>query len=233
MVLLISPTERDRVLKALQRAVSDAGIDIEVNRSPMSEKRGVDFLWRGNGEWWGVQRKELNDFLASLNDGRLTQERAQMEASVTMPHLILEGRIQTTGDGTVMRGGWGQDIHLSTLRSRLLTLGYEGVHVSYTRDIADTASYIVDTYLWSQKASHSTAKTRPKPKSDWGTLDNRDFQIHMLQGLPDVGPELAEAILDFFGRCPIRLEVTAEDLQQVPGIGPTISRRIVASMKRR
>jgi ERCC4-type nuclease len=227
-MILVSPTERANVLRSLRDAAKADAIDVE--RSAAPEKRGVDFLWRANGQWWGVQRKELHDLLASLDDGRLSMELAQMRAAVTMPHLVVEGRIVPQNDGYLMTNGWGQPVNMSILRQRLLTIGYEGVHISYTRDVSDTARLLIDAYLWSHKAHHTTAQTRPKPTNDWGRLTNRDYQVHVLQGFPHVGPRTAAAIVDHFGRCPIVLDATYDELLQVPGVGPKIAKSLVTAM---
>lgn len=233
-VILVSPTERAAVQLALRdatkgyhRTTGDV-IDMDAT-SMMPENKGVDFLWRSQGRWWGVQRKQLNDLLASFDDGRLSKEIAQMRAAIAMPHLVIEGRIASDNSGMLMKDGWGRPVSLSSLRSRVLTIGYEGVHVSYTRDIRATASLVVDAYVWSRRANHSTAKTRPKPTNDWGKLSNKEYQAHLLQGLPGVGPGLAEAIIDTLG-FPLALTATVEDLLRVPGLGEKKARKLVASM---
>lgn len=232
-MILVSPTERPRIIHALQDAIkrlrATTGEDIPVERSSSPEKRGVDFLWRANNQWWGVQRKELHDLLASFDDGRLKLELAQMRAAVTMPHLVVEGRIAASNEGMLMTDGWGRPVSLSSLRHRMLTVQYEGVAVDYVRDVNGTASLIVDAYLWSHKANHSTAQTRPKPKSDWGRLSNKDYQMHLLQGLPEVGPKMAESIIDTLG-FPLTLNATEAELQTVPGVGPATARKIVKAL---
>ncbi len=230
-MILHSPTERGAVVKSLVREA--AVVDIEVTSSAMCEKRGVDFLWHEQGQWWGVQRKELHDLLASFDDGRLTKEIAQMSASVTMPHLVIEGRIQVDNEGWLVTKGFGRQVSIVGLRKRLLTIGYRGVFLSYTASARETGAMIVDTYMWSQSASHSTAATRPAAVGAWGTPTNRDYQLHLLQGLPDVGPKLAGAILDHFGRCPLVLDLTERELTTVPGIGRVKARKILASIESR
>lgn len=227
-MILVSPAERRDVVRALERAASRASVEFDT--SPLPERRGVDFLWRAQGRWWGCQRKTLPDLIASLHDGRLAKEIAQMRSAIAMPHLVVEGRITNYG-GHVLTDDWGRAVPLDVLRKRLLTIGFEGVHISYTRDVADTADLVVTAWEWSQRANHSTAKTRPKPPNDWGHLSNRDFQVWLLQALPDVGPQTAEAILDTLGRCPLVLDATAAELLAVPGLGIKKVSRIIAALQ--
>ncbi len=61
----------------------------------------------------------------------------------------------------------------------------------------------------------------------WGTPSSRDFQIHFLQGLPGIGPEHAETILDHFGAMPLRWAVTKEELMEVRGVAEKIAERMM------
>lgn len=212
--------------RALHKAVVRDGGLIEVESSPLCEKRGVDFLWHGVGGMYGAQRKELHDFLASLDDGRLNKEIAQMNASVLMPLLILEGRLQTA-NGVVMTSGFARTLTISGLNKRLLTIASKGVQVMFANEIARTAELIVDFYEWSQIRGHGTAGARPKPTNDWGKLSNRDFQVHLLTGLPGIGAKTASDIIDALGRCPLRVDATLAELVKVPGVGEKTARRVL------
>lgn len=243
MTILHSPTERARVVEAVAKAAAAANLDpaLSVEVSSLAEPRGVDFLWRGyaligdgdgearvQGAWHGVQRKELNDLLASFDDGRLSKEIAQMAASVALPHLLIEGRVSADLNGELVTNSWGRGITISGLRKRLLTIASRGVHVSWTRDIRDTADAVVDAYLWSQQRDHATGRSRPKPRSDWGRPTNLDFQVHLLEGLPGVGVGTARKIIETLGRCPVRVDATVDELVAVPGVGKATAQKILS-----
>lgn len=156
-----------------------------------------------------------------------------MRSFITTPVLILEGKIRTTNDGTVLTNGYGRPITVGNLTRRILSLQSSDIHVMQTPDQTGTATLLVEMYAWSQATTHSTATVRPKPRGDWGTPSSRDWQIHLLCSLPGVGPELAAAILDTLGRCPIVVDASEAELLTVPGIGKGRARKILAAVQKR
>jgi ERCC4-type nuclease len=203
--------------------------DTDILAHPRCEDSGADFLWRHHKQWYGVQRKQLDDFLSSLRDGRLTKEVAQMKAAIVMPVVVVEGKVRFINGVLASSNGWGaRDITEDGWQGRLLTLMHMGVHVQYTRDRTDTARWVVAYYRWSARTEHGTASTRPGPSRDyWGTVSNKDFQVHVLSSLPGVGPRLANRIVDHLGQFPLQMTVTLEELMTVPGLGRVKAQKIL------
>lgn len=185
------------------------------------ERYGVDVLWLAPGKrFYGVQRKEFpGDFIASVTDGRLAKERAQMKA-LDRAVLILEGRAIWMADGT-LDTNYGQTWTRDSLRAYLASCWEDGIFTTWTDSTTDTASHIDVLYRWSQRIGHNSGKGRPGPEKRnlWGRHTNRDFQVHLLEGFPGIGTELAERILDMFGRVPLQWTATKEELMQVQGLG--------------
>ena len=227
-MILHSPTERGTVITALHKLGKQH--KVKVASSGIVEAKGVDYAWLDHeDEWHGVQRKELKDFMASLDDGRLTKEVHQMNASVRMPLLVLEGRIQIR-DGKVMVARYTRDMTFASFQRRLLTLAGRGVMTVFASEPQLTAETIMAYYLWSQSDSHTTAITRPKPQNDWGKPTNRDWQVYLLQGIDGMGVTRANAILDTLGYCPLQVVASVEELMQVPGIGKKMAEKIIGSV---
>lgn len=181
----------------------------------LPEKYGVDVMWRVKGGYVGAQRKELSDLLASDADGRLAKETQQMQ-DLAQAFLIVEGRPKWTNDGFMwMQFGrsWTRKRYQSMLRS----VAVKGIVIEETQDLQDTIKRVYELVEWSRKP-HTSLSRRPGPTSSWGKADNRDYQLHLIQGLPGIGYELAERILDQLGM-PFGWCVTREDLLSVPGIG--------------
>ena len=85
---------------------------------------------------------------------------------------------------------------------------------------------------WTQKATHTALQgTRGGvPRNSWGRSTSRDYQIHLLTGLPGVGEELAGRVVDHFGKLPWMWTVTEEELCQVQGIGPKKARKMMEAL---
>lgn len=218
--MLIAPTEAQHPpLRALGR----------ISTTP--ERCGVDFLWAAKSVGTiGVQRKAFpSDFLSSVDDGRLAKEVAQMRV-LDVRVLVVEGRGTWTMDGNLV-SRWGQTWTRDQHRSFLWSMRAAGVWVEWSEDVEDTAAVIRGLEKWSRKAKHTSLMRRPGAKGAWGKPTTREFQLHVLMSLPDVGPELAERILDTLGM-PFGWRVGEEDLRRVHGVGKVKARRIYECMER-
>ena len=193
----------------------------------LPEKYGVDILWRAKGEYCGAQRKEISDLLASVGDGRLAKEIQQMQ-NLDFKFLIVEGEPKWTVDGRMLRT-YGRPWTGQQYRNLLRGVAAQGVIVEYTANVKGTASRIPELVRWSTKEHRSLTK-RPGPTSVWGKADNRDYQLHLLQGLPGVGSELAERILDQLGM-PLGWSVSQGELLGVPGLGKKKVEAMWAALK--
>jgi ERCC4-type nuclease len=201
----------------------------------ITESRGVDVAWRGGGGWWGIQRKAVDDLVASIGD-RLTREVAQMTATdgVVMPHMIVEGQVRFTADGELIRDGWGQRMTRRQWRGLMWSMQAAGVSITHTATKGDTAQAIIDMYAWSQKERHATLRARAgAPKSDWGTRDSKAWARWILQGFDGIGPEVADAIIDACGGLPLQWTVTADELLKIKGIGKTRAGRLIDALATR
>lgn len=202
--MLISPAEPERLRKI-------------GTVSSLPEKYGSDFLFSAHGRWVAIQRKEIKDLLASVADGRLGTEVAQIQ----LAHhriLIVEGDIRWSSDGILLGRDFGQQWTRKQFRGLLWSVRAKGIWVEFTDDVADTIATLGWIKAWFSRDKHSTLDRRPGPVSLWGTPNNEDYQRHLVQGLPGVGPELATRIVATLG-VPFRWAVGKEDLMKVDGIG--------------
>lgn len=202
-----------------------------------TEELGVDFSWSAKGKWWGVQRKEIGDLVASMRDGRLAKELAQMaDGRLHQAVLLVEGPMDFGGGGeaqVLLNGGaWGKPV------SRRQMLGLEwgvqsrGVWWARSKGMQDTVQYLQDLEAWTKKEKHGSLLTRPGVQSVWGTPDSKDYGVHLLMGLPGVGHELAERIWDKFGGVPWTWGYSniREALMEVEGIGKVKADKILAAL---
>jgi ERCC4-type nuclease len=213
--VLQSPTERGEHVAVLRRA-------IHTIVSPIPERKGCDFLWVAHGAWCGVQRKRIDDLYASVVDGRLTKELAQIRQGVDRCVFVIEGRTPTTLDGMISTGRDSRSYvsHVGVL----LTLAEVGV-VLQTDTAAQTGHAIAGVHRWTLADGHSTGRARPKAAGRWGKASSREWAMHFLQGMEGVGPEIAANLFDAHG-LPMRWTIGLEDLLQVPGLGKVKARRL-------
>lgn len=212
MTILVSPTE--------PVALRQAG-----TVSMWPETVGCDVVVFAGGRKIGVQRKEVKDLIASLEDkeGRLAKQVAQMQGSVLDERVVLvEGVMEFTGTGAggVMVGRWrgGRQWTRGAIQAVEWDVRSRGVHVAYTENLAETVSWVKVTEKWWGKGGGRALSRRPKAPTVWGSAMNHEWGSWLLQAFPGIGPELAARIIRTFGRLPVRWDVSAEDLSRVEGV---------------
>lgn len=205
--------------------------DIATVVSTKPERYGVDVMWLGaKGVRYGVQRKEFpGDFLSSVSDGRLAKELGQMEA-LDVPILVLEGKAIWMNDGR-LDSRWGQEWKKRSHWAFLASVRARGVWVEWTANLEETVEIVQVYQEWSRKVRHTATMRRPGPaKNAWGTQSSRDWQIHLLEGFPDIGPETARRIIDHFGRVPLQWTTDAVGLQAVFGVGKKTAEKLIRAI---
>ena len=190
-------------------------------------------MFRTDEQWVGVQRKELKDFIASVQDGRLGEEVRRMNSCIHLgvKVLLIEGKAQWTNDGVFMGSGYGAQWTLAQHRGMLWSARSKGLWVDSTDSINETRVWLRMFEQWCCKAKHDALDRRPGARGAWGTPDSREYGLHLLQGLPGVGPELAGRVYDFFGGVPWKWAVTADELMKVPGIGKKRAQEMLNSLR--
>lgn len=192
------------------------------------ESHGVDLIFVARGRWFGVQRKEFSDLLASMTDGRIGQQVSMMQG-LAGAMVVIEGlgSARWADDGRLI-----DQYHTVTrdqIRSLLWSVRSRGIWVDQTDNLADTIRLVSAFEAWCKKPAHTSLDVRPGPVSMWGKADNRDWQLHFLQGLPGVGVELARRIVDTLGM-PVGWQVTRDELLSIDGLGPKKVDRIMAML---
>lgn len=214
--VLVAPTEPTQ-LKTLG----------EVSSRP--EKYGADFLFMHGGKWYGVQRKELSDLLASMQDGRLAREAAQLQAC-ERGILIVEGRPMYTTEGQLMGKGFGErTVTRAGLQGLFWSWQAKGHWITFTDSMRETAEMVQVFESYIRKGKHHALDRRPGPQSLWGTPDSRDYACHLVMGIDGIGPELAGRIVDRFG-VPFAWRVTAEQLIEIDGIGKKKAEKMINAL---
>lgn len=216
--MLVSPTDRE--LHQLGKV------------SSLPERWGCDVLIRTDNLWIGVQRKEVKDFISSIQDGRLAKEVQQMAACgrLDIKVLLIEGKPQWTTDGVYLGNGYGIGWSIAQHRGMLWSVMLKGLWVDTTDSITETRVWLKMMEQWAGKGKHSALDRRPAAFGAWGKPDSREFGLHLLQGLPNVGPELAARIYDYFKGVPWKWDTTVEELMKIPGVGKKRANEMITTL---
>lgn len=214
-MFLVSPTE-PAAIRALGRSTL------------LPEEYGVDVMFASKLGLVGVQRKELTDLVASIRDGRLGQELAQMQR-LNVGIVLMEGDWQWTRDGESLRV---RGMSRTQVRGLEFSLQSRGYWTLTSLDTEDTIECLSQLRRWCEKDSHSSLSTRPKvPAGAWGKRTNRDWGVYVLQSFPGVGAGMAERIYDHFNGVPLTWTTDVEGLQDVPGIGKKRARQMIGALE--
>jgi len=167
-----------------------------------------------------VERKTLKDFAISIVDGRLFKQMIRIANSTFTGVLLLEGTAIDTVDLGVTR---------AAMQGALITVSLIlGISVLRSKDPSETARLIA--YIGRQTESRARGGLQ---RHGYRPKDKRKTQLFILQGLPGVGPERADRLLDRFGSVEAAISASSSDLQSVNGIGKSIADKIKLAISER
>ena len=198
-------------------------MQVERKVSTRCEVYGVDFLWANEHGLHGAQRKTVSDLLASVADGRLQRELGQM-GPLASRFLILEGSPSWTNGGEIM--GYGSRWTVRQWTGMLASLGATARLIT-SSSIQQTTVIVDALYQWTMSTKHTSLVTRPGATGAWGKPSNKEYQIHLVQGLPGVGIELATRIVEKMGVPWQWKEGVEERLMEIDGIGKKKAKAIM------
>lgn len=178
------------------------------------------------GERVLVERKTIDDYIASLDDGRLLRQAAKLAAAVPRPLFILEG------DASALAAR----IDAGSLRGTQLAIavGFR-IPVLTTQDLVDTASCI--RHMAAQEARRQTRRrhTAAPPMAGAGQGPRRrpicPETLDLILEIPNVGRERALAIAQRVGSVRELCQLGIRDLLSVPGIRPETAASIVDTLR--
>ena len=225
MNYLLAPTEHE-----LRKYADSEDHPHNFTTSSLPEKHGCDVLALTSRGIIGYQRKTLPDLVASLYDGRLYKELAQLNASgtVTYPFLLMEfdPSRRTNDDAPV-----DAQITLSQLRSIIAKFAIAGVATINTYSTLDTLRCIISTAKYIATTKNDPPRRPKQTDNEWGVTTSQSYGAYLLQSFPNVGPSVAKAIYTHFSGVPLAWTVSAADLATVPGIGRRRAEALIAALR--
>ncbi|MEM2874266.1 MAG: DEAD/DEAH box helicase [Candidatus Nanoarchaeia archaeon] len=175
---------------------------VKVNLAPL---RAGDFIL---SEDVGCERKDINDFVKSLLDGRLFDQVKRMKENFAKPFIILEGNYDLLF--TI------RNIQQSALFGALASLILDwGIPILITKNKNETAELLTIIAKREQLEKKKSISTRGSHKPQ--TLP--EMQQYFIEGLPQIGPEAAKALLQYFKNPKNIVNASVEELKKVSSIG--------------
>lgn len=162
----------------------------------------------------GVERKNVDDYLTSLTDGKLFKQIQQLRDAYSRPILIIEG------EDLLTRRNISHNAIFGSLAS--ISVDY-GVTVFRTKNASETADLLRVIAQREQKNSKKMVAIRGMKKQ----MSMREKQQFLVEGLPNVSAVLANRLLNHFGSIRAIVNASEKELMEVEGIGKNIASEIV------
>jgi Fanconi anemia group M protein len=164
-----------------------------------------------------VERKEVNDFLASLMDGRLFSQLKMLKSAYINPILVLEG------EGLLSRRGISDQAIIGALASIISDFN---ISIISTTNVKETAN------LLAIMVKREFDEGRPVGiRGEKVSMSLSERQQFIIEGLPGVSATLAQRLLAHFGSVESIMAADEKRLCEVKGIGDTIAKGIVDVIK--
>ena len=159
------------------------------------------------------ERKTLVDLSASIKDGRLFRQACRLASSPIRCAIILEG---TANDLTKSR--MRREAIQGALISISIIMGIPLLRSKEPEESARLMLYTAKQLRINERSAIPRRMSRPKGK--------RRLQLHILQGLPRIGPERAARLLDQFGSVEAVFIASKDELEKITGIGKHVAKLI-------
>lgn len=152
-----------------------------------------------------VERKNFDDFAASIVDGRIFEQAKNLKESYEKPIIIVEGNCTH------------RDISKNALKATLASLIVDfEIPVLNTRNERDTADMVYWLAKREQMIKNIDVGIRRKNKKP---TEIKKMQEYILCGLPNVSNVLAKRLLNKFGSIRAIFCASQIELEKVKGLG--------------
>ena len=202
--------ERERK-SGIPKLLKDIGVNVEIKTLPIG-----DYIVSHETV---VERKSINDLIASIFDGRLFDQCNRLKEHFQFPIILLEGDVDEiesiTENPLVFYGA------LSTI-----AIDYK-IPIIPTPNASHTAKLLVS--LSSRKESIKGPLLKKIKKSN----DVQKQQLSVLCSLPGVGEKIAIRMLEKF-ESPLKvLSASTKDLAKIPGLGESRAKKIKKMLEKK
>lgn len=215
---------------------------IEVIRFPLNSKGLLDYWWKVDGRAITIERKEIKDFMGSLDDGSLVDRlRLAIENKAADEiALLIEGVYTPYGTGTQVwklsnnnkfyfRYRVYAKCSYNRIQSVLYSLDKAGCTIYHSSGLEGTANLLVALYKGSHAPESKLLDKYYKPKP---VVKKRDVFVEQIMSVPGIGEDKAKELIAVCGTPFDIYNMDIEDLAHVAGIGHRIAEQILRTVGR-
>jgi ERCC4-related helicase len=162
-----------------------------------------------------AEKKEVNDFVASLLDRRLFNQAIEMKRNFDKPLFIIEGNLDELYAS--------RNVDSNAIRSAMISLLIDyGIPILFSINSTETAKYLYHIAKREQIDLKKSVSLRGS-RRNWPIEKQQQF---LIEGLPLVGENLAIALLKKFKTPQAIANASLEELQEVEKLGPKKAKQI-------
>jgi len=162
----------------------------------------------------GVERKNVDDFLQSLIDGKLFKQVAHLRDAYSRPVLVIEG------EGLLTKRNISHNAIFGSIVSIIVDFG---IPIITTKNALETADLLNIMARREQREDKKEVAVRGEKTS----MSLREKQQFIVEGLPNVSAVLAKRLLGRFSSIKNIVNTSEEELREVDGIGGNIASEIL------
>lgn len=167
-----------------------------------------------------VERKEMNDYIASLTSGHLHTQLYELSTNFEVSYLIVEGIISEA----LMYRKIKREVYLSSLAGASLKKSLEGKRGIVQIINLETA---FDTALFLKSLDERVGGNEPRiPKISRVKKGIKDQLVFIVSSLPGIGEIRAKKLLEHFGDLKNLVNADLEEIASIPGIGFKTAREL-------
>lgn len=157
-----------------------------------------------------IERKEANDFVSSIIDGRVFEQVKSLRENFEKPIIIVEGSSNRQINENALKGAIAS-----------LIIDFD-VSIINTKNPYDTAK----TIYWIAKKEQEENKHLISFRVGKKPKEIKRLQEEIVSSLPNVSNVLSKRLLQHFGSIEKVFTASENDLQKVKGIGKKLSKKI-------
>ncbi len=158
----------------------------------------------------GIERKQHNDFISSIIDGRIFEQARNLREGFERPVIIVEGYSN-------------REINENALKAAIAVLITDfNISLLTTKNQYDTAK----TIFWIAKKEQQEMKRSVAFKVGKKPKGTKRLQEEIISSMPGVSNVISKRLLEYFGSIENIINAEENKLKEVKGVGKSLAKKI-------